>query len=182
MSETEAMDQFDRLLAAGYLPPGDPEDKPGAVFREWFAAFRTYDAADVSEAITRLKTTKTDRFWPMPAELRAFLPRASSPSAARCATCGDNRWVEGGPYKANGGHVYEGVRRCPDCGIPAPRVEGRGRQTPLSGVEFQAWQAARRHPHEIRTHEEFVARVEVLFARMSARSRAIPSGRVGGVR
>lgn len=165
MTDTEAMDQFDRLLAVCVHPPD-----PAAAFREWALAFQASDVEDVREGITRLLAAKVDRFMPSPGELRGAIASVQSGrEPVGCRRCGGSRWVEARPYKANGTLVYEGVRRCPACGVPAPTLAGESHQTPLTDREEAAWRAARRPAVPVATLEEYHARVSALQARYTAR-------------
>lgn len=171
MTAIEAMDQFDRLLAAGFSLPSGADQ--ASVFQEWSAAFVSVDRADVAAGISRLVTGRVDRFWPTIGELRGAIASATEGrERPGCRTCGGSWWVDAGPYTANGGHIYAGVRRCPDCGVPAPKVENRGQQTPLRGAELRAWEAAQRPKGEpIDTVEQFQARVRESALRMRVMPR-----------
>lgn len=140
MTRDEAMEQFGRLLA-NCVAPADPD----AVFGEWFGAFDRATVEDVAEGITRLLRGKADRFWPSIGELRGAMAsvQAGREPVTRCRRCGGSSWVEARPYRANGEHIYEGVIRCPDCGVPSSARPGASQQTPLSETEYRAWLAAR---------------------------------------
>lgn len=172
MTEVEAMDQFDRLAAAGFLQPADPDGKPGAVFMEWYRGVQSYAREDVQDGITRLLNAKTDRFWPTVGELRGCIAgvTAGREKRAKCDTCRDSGWVDARPYKANAGYVYEGVERCPACALPAPR-DGRGMyQTPLTDREYAEWQKTQRPLRVITSRDELFARIrQVLGGRVVPR-------------
>lgn len=153
------MEQFGRLLA-NCVAPSDPD----AVFAEWFAALARVPVEDVDEGITRLLRAKVDRFWPSIGELRgavASVQTGREPSS-RCRACGGSGWVEARPYRANGEHIYEGVTRCPSCGIPPPVWQSASHQTPLSESEYRRWLAARPAVEDIPTRAAFLARVRSL--------------------
>lgn len=169
MTQLEAMDQFDRLAAAGFLQPSDPDGKPGAVFGEWYDGLKTYALDDVKDGISRLLQTRTDRFWPTVGELRGCIASvtAGREKRRRCQTCQDAGWVEARPYKANAGHIYEGVSRCYACGVPAPNSTSGAFHTPLTDREFAEWQRTRRPLRVITSRDELFARIrEVLGGRV----------------
>lgn len=172
MTSVEAMDQFDRLLAAGFALPSGADQ--ASVFTEWSAAFASVPQGDVSAGVTRLITGRVDRFWPTIGELRGSIATVTDGrERPGCQTCGGSFWVDAGPYTANGGHVYVGVSRCPSCGVPAPKGDDPKRRTWLCGAELRAWQDAQRPKGEpIHTMEQFQARVREIAHRMRVMPRA----------
>jgi hypothetical protein len=169
MTQLEAMDEFDRLAAAGYVQPADPDGKPGAVFTEWFNGLQSYAREDVHDGITRLLGAKTDRFWPTLGELRGCIAgvTAGRERRGKCDTCRDSGWVDARPYRANGGLVYQGVMRCPGCGLQMPRDVSGQHQTPLTEREFADWQKAQKPMRVITSRDELFARIrQVLGGRV----------------
>jgi hypothetical protein len=169
MTELDAMDQFDRLSAAGFLQPHDPDGKPGAVFMEWYDGLKGYARDDVQDGISRLLQTRTERYWPTVGELRGCIASvtAGREKRGKCDTCLDTGWVEARPYRANAGHVYQGVTRCPGCGLPVPKDAPGAYQTPLTDRECAEWQKSQRPMRVITSREEMFARVrQVLGARV----------------
>jgi len=168
MTSLEAMDQFDRLLAAGFALPSGTDQ--ATVFQEWATAFASVDREDVAAGISKLVAGRVDRFWPTVGELRGAI---ASVQAGRepldCRRCRGSRWVAARPYRANGSLLYEGVVRCPDCGVPAPTRVGDAHQTPLSDREYAEWRDARRPAAPVTSRDEFLARVAALQARFVSR-------------
>lgn len=164
MTFMEATTEFDRLIAAGYFAPADPNGKTGIVFDEWFGGLQNYAADDVHDGITALMRTKQDRSWPTIGQLRGAIAGVTSGREKRgCQTCGGSGWVEARPYTANAGHVYEGVERCPGCALPMPKETYGQHQTPLTDREFAEWQKAQRPMRVITSRDELFARIrEVL--------------------
>jgi len=69
MTKTEFKEQFKRLRLAGYrLPVFDGVTVDG-VMDEWFTTFSDCKAQEFSDAIDRLKQSKTDTFWPATGEI-----------------------------------------------------------------------------------------------------------------
>ena len=129
-----------------------------------------------SMGVTRLLDTKPDRFWPSIGELRgviAGIQASRDGGKPRCQRCGGSTWVEARPYTANGGHVYQGVVRCPDCGVPPPVLHGASHQTPLSDRDYANWRAAQ-PPIEPLTREEFLSRIRALAPPAVVRALAGP--------
>lgn len=171
MTRGDGMTLLDRYVHAGYRHPEDF----AAAFEEWFRVFGGLAVDDVSEAITRLVRGRTSSFWPTPGELSEHLAAVQrgrgTASSPRCGCV--SGWVEAPPYRANGGHVYTGVQRCPACGIPAPNLDHlRGHQTPLSSVELREW-ARRDALAEPMTRGEFVATVQRMARRMTMPTAAV---------
>jgi hypothetical protein len=170
VKETDAMDQFDRLASAGYFVPPDPEGKVGAVFATWFDMVRGYELDDVRDGITALMRTKTDRNWPTPGQLRgAIAGITAGRESQKCRTCHGSGWVTARPYRANAGYIYEGVERCPGCGLPMPKDVTGQHQTPLTDREFADWQKAQRPMRVITSRDELFARIRSVLG-----SRLVP--------
>ena len=167
MTQLDAMDQFDRLAAAGFMQPADPDGKPGAVFAEWYDGLKGYTAEDVKDGISRMLTTRVERYWPTVGELRGCIASvtAGREKRAKCDTCHDTGWLEARPYTANAGYVYEGVTRCYACGVPAPRDVGQ-QQTPLTDREYAEWQKTQKPLRVITSRDELFARIRVVLGQM----------------
>lgn len=166
MTHDEAMAQFTRLMKMAIAPPD-----PDAVFAEWYRAFEQTPAEDMDAALTRYFATKSDRFWPAIGELRSYVSGVQSgretSQGRRCASCEGSSWVDAPPFRANGGHLYACVRRCPACGVPAPNMEyQRGQQTPLSPSELREWAQARSRQGGPTTRAEFLAEMAAIVTRM----------------
>lgn len=168
MKEIDAMDQFDRLVSAGYFVPPEPDGKTGAVFANWFEMLREYELDDVRDGITALLRTKTDRAWPTPGQIRGVIAgQTAGRESQKCKTCQGSGWVEARPYRANAGYIYEGVTRCPGCGLPMPKDAPGAYQTPLTDREFAEWQKAQRPMRVITSRDELFARIrQVLNVRI----------------
>lgn len=166
MTHGELSDQLERFAHAGYRLP---DDVPG-MLAEWHDALGRYDLERVAAAVTRMIRTRTSSFWPTLADvLEAVRAEGAGEAPARgCQTCQGTTWIEAPPYRANGGLVYEGVRRCPDCGVPPPRQDGPSRQTPLGASEYRTWAESKRVAVPM-THAEMMAAVRALCARKGMR-------------
>jgi hypothetical protein len=174
VTQLEAMDQFDRLAALGFRAPADPDGKPGAVFLEWYDGLKGFAVDDVKDGIGRLRSTRTDTFWPTVGELRGIIAGLTSGrESRRCQNCQGSGWVEARPYKANAGHIYEGVERCPACAIPMPKDAHGTFQTPLTDREYAEWQAKRIPLRAITSRAEVFDRIKaVLGVDIPRRERA----------
>jgi hypothetical protein len=164
MTQSEAMHLYDRVLSLGYFVPPDPENRPNGVFYEWFTGLERYTADDVDAGITALKRTKADNKWPTLGEWRGAIGAATSgrESSRKCPECHGSTWVAARPYRANAGHVYEGVVRCPVCGVPEPKDTSGAYQTPLTDREFAEWQKAQRPLRVITSRDEMFARIRAV--------------------
>ena len=69
MTKTEFSDQFKRLRVSGYRLPVFDGITVKDVTEEWFRTFGQCSAEEFSQAIDRLKQTKTDTFWPATGEI-----------------------------------------------------------------------------------------------------------------
>lgn len=73
MTKTEFGKQFQRLRVAGYRLPVFDGVTIADVITEWYGTFGNCSEAEFSEAIDRLKQSKTDTFWPATGELWAHV-------------------------------------------------------------------------------------------------------------
>src|SRR3990167_1077123 len=69
MTKTEFREQFKRLRVAGYRLPVFEGVTIEDVLTEWFRTFSSCSVEEFSQAIDKLKQTKTDTFWPATGEL-----------------------------------------------------------------------------------------------------------------
>jgi hypothetical protein len=69
MTKTEFAEQFKRLRVAGYRLPVFDGVSVKDVTDEWYGTFGNCSADEFSQAIDRLKQSKTDTFWPATGEL-----------------------------------------------------------------------------------------------------------------
>jgi len=135
MTTREFEPQFRRLEAQFRRPA----DVPRAThFSEWFTALERYHVQTVERGITSLIRQATDTFWPAVRSLTDLIRGQVTPSGAQCQTCHGNTWVEARPFMALG-RVYQGVKRCPDCGIPPPQYEPIAPQSVLTDREVDEW-------------------------------------------
>lgn len=167
MTRAEAMEQLDRYVHAGYRQPEDT----AAAFEEWFAAFQCVDVDDMAAAIGRMVQRRTSSFWPTPGELREHVQAVTAgrvESQTKCQSCHGSGWIDAPPYRANGGLAYEGVRRCPDCGKPAPNLQHLdGLHTPMTPAEVREWATKRSRQGGPTTRAEFAAEMAAIAKRMT---------------
>lgn len=156
MTSMEARLEFDRFKAQGFRLSADAVE--AEVFAEFFRALSHYAVEAVHEAVSETIHAAKDQWWPavgvISEKIRARLaglPR----TRAECETCKGSTWVQVAPMKALG-CVYEGVVRCPDCGVPAPTLPERHLE-PLSAVEYQQWMSGE-HPQQTAPHQPPKAR------------------------
>jgi hypothetical protein len=162
VTRNEAMDQFDRLVAVSA-----PLPEVSATFDEWFLAFGRSSVDDVAEGITKLIASKSDRFFPSIGELRGCIASVQSgrDRGDKCRTCHGSTWIDAPPFRANGGHMYQGVSRCRDCGVPPPTMYGDSHQTPISSSELREWAQNLSREGGPMTKSELMARVQVICSR-----------------
>ena len=166
MTRDQAMDQCDRLLRAGFRAPTSQPFE--AVFEEWFGALESYASEDVAAGITLLVRQQANTYWPAIGELRTAIASATAGrEKPKCPTCHGSTWVDAPPYRANGGRLYEGVTRCPDCGVPPPNVPHLARQhSAVTAAEVREW-AERRADGAPMTQEAFLERCRAIVGRMT---------------
>jgi hypothetical protein len=137
------------------------------MFGEWVRALQSYATADMDAGITLLIRQQVTNFWPAIGELRTAIAAATAGrEKPKCATCHGSTWVDAPPYRANGGRLYQGVTRCPDCGVPPPKVPHLAAQhSAVTGAEVREW--ADRDDAVPMTHEAFLERCRAIVHRMS---------------
>jgi hypothetical protein len=121
------------------------ESRRDAMGAEWFAQLRHWHVDAVDEGITRLIGAAQDNFLPGLGLLKDFIQQRIdryNRSPGKCPTCDGSTWIEAQPWKSNG-IIYEGLQRCPDCGVPAPQTHERKTYQGLTPVEFHEYQARR---------------------------------------
>lgn len=170
---------FRRLLAAGFRLPYGVE--PATALEAWCESLATAASADLERGVTRLVQTEASREWPLISAVWAAMRSATAgdiASGPACLTCHGTTWVEALPYRANGGHVYEGMRRCPDCVPPKPNTNHlQGVQSPLSASDYLAWRQAR-EPEVVAPASpgEFLRAIQVMRQRIRrAGPKVVPS-------
>lgn len=112
---------------------------------EWFRQLQHHHVDAVDAGITQLIGKAEDTFLPGLGLLKSFIQARIDRydrAPGKCATCHGSTWIEVAPWKSYG-IVYEGVRRCPDCGVPAPQGDDRAVMEPLSALELHEYQAGR---------------------------------------
>lgn len=173
-SESKVSEQIERLALAGFLPPGG--DKLGQMVEEWGKQLARFDAGILEAGFDYLIARKKDRWWPTLGEVLEAVRAAAGPvpeRSHRCPKCDGSTWVEAAPFQ-QAGHVYAGVQRCPECGVPPPRYDVRpGSRQPLTAQEQRTMVAQRKTP-PVLTEAQFFATLrqlgaEKLAARLGAR-------------
>lgn len=112
---------------------------------EWFAQLKHWHVDAVDAGVTLLIGHAKDNFLPGLGLLKDYIRQQIGRyerTPGQCATCHGTSWIEASPWKSNG-LVYEGVVRCPECGIPAPQVNDRKVTKPLTPLEQHEYQAGR---------------------------------------
>lgn len=118
----------------------------GEVEAEWFSQLRHHHIDAVSEGVTKLIGSAKDNFLPGLGLLKDFIQQKFDRyerTSGKCQDCGGSSWIEAPPFKSNGLIYANVMQRCPSCGIPAPKVDERGRREPLTAVELNEYQAGR---------------------------------------
>lgn len=141
MTATEWKRQWTRLLSHFRL---NPNADPAPIEREWFAHLKHHHVDAVEAGLSHLVGSATETHWPALGTLKQAIQAHLSKyehTRAHCETCHGSGWVEAAPWRANGGHVYQGNERCPDCGIPAPEYKPLSTRTPLNAIELVAFDA-----------------------------------------
>ena len=163
MTMSDIVRQMDRLALAGYYAPTKIEP----MAQEWLRALEHLDLERLTRGVDNLMAKKTDRWWPTLAELLAEVTALKTPEpvvSRKCPTCDGSTWVEAVPFRGYGlgETVYEGVRRCPDCGMPPPETSHLSRsQRPLSAAEHRIRLSSRRAP-ETMTLDQFVTKLRAM--------------------
>ena len=142
MTTAEFDRQFARLASHFHLPQDETRDTLAV---DWMKALQHYHADALEHAVTELTRTATDRFWPALGRvlelIRSRIGRYDK-APGKCATCHGSTWIEAQPWKSNG-VIYEGLQRCPDCGIPAPQLHDRKVSQPVSRLECHEYRSGR---------------------------------------
>ena len=73
MTKAEFQTQFKRLRVAGYRLPVFTDITITDVITEWYGTFGNCSLEEFSEAIDKLKQSKTDTFWPATGEIWAHV-------------------------------------------------------------------------------------------------------------
>ena len=141
MTTVEFKPQFARL--ANHFRMGADMDRD-QVYKDWFRGLAHYHVDAVSTGIDQLTRESTETYWPALGKLLEIIRnRLAGMQKVRnnCGTCHGSTWIDAAPYKV-GGIIYEGVVRCPDCGVPAPQMPDRKIES-LSSVQYHEWKAGR---------------------------------------
>lgn len=142
MNLAEFEKQFHRLTDHFHLPADSSRD---TIVDDWFAAVQHYHVEAFDHAVTELTRTATDRFWPALGKvlevIKGRIGRYDRAPGA-CATCHGTTWIPAEPWKSNG-LIYEGLRRCPDCGVPAPTDMDRPLTHRPTDLELHEYRAGR---------------------------------------
>lgn len=112
---------------------------------EWFAQLKHWHVDAVDAGVTLLIGHARDNFLPGLGLLKDYIGQRMGRyerTPGKCATCHGSGWIDVDPWKSNG-IVYEGVVRCPNCGIPAPKLNDRKVTHPLTHLEAHEYQAGR---------------------------------------
>lgn len=121
------------------------ESRRDAMGAEWFAQLRHHHVDAVDHGITRLIGHAEDTFLPGLGLLKDFVQQRIDRyerTPGKCATCHGRTWIDAPAWKSNG-IIYEGLQRCPDCGVPAPQTHDRPMVQPVSLVELTEYHAGR---------------------------------------
>lgn len=113
---------------------------------EWFAQLKHYHVDAVDHGITQLIGSAKDTFMPGLGLLKDFIQQKFDRydrSHGKCETCHGSSWIELPPFRSNGIIYANTVTRCPDCGIPAPKVETHGRRERLTDLQHHEYTAGR---------------------------------------
>jgi hypothetical protein len=142
MSAAEFDTQFGRLAAHFHLPADGTRD---TLALDWLKALQHYHVDALDHAIDELIRTSEDRYWPALGKvivlIKSRIDRYDR-QHGKCGTCHGSTWIEAQPWKSNG-IVYEGMQRCPDCGVPAPKMDEHKVSQTISRVEYAEYKAGR---------------------------------------
>jgi hypothetical protein len=141
MTATEWDAQWTRL--SQFRVGGDADR--GEVSAEWFSQLRHYHVDAVDAGVTRLIGTAKDTFLPGLGLLKELIQQRMDRydrTPGKCGRCHGSGWVDAPAWKSNG-IIYEGMQRCPACGIPAPQTPERPMAQPVSPVELAEYHAGR---------------------------------------
>lgn len=143
MTGDEFDGQFSRLAAHFHLPSDETRETLAV---DWLRSLQHYHVDALEHAVTELTRTSEDRYWPALGKviglIKARIGRYDRP-AGKCGTCFGSTWVEAPAFQGNGLIYANVLSRCPDCGIPAPKVESHGRREPVSDLQLHEYHAGR---------------------------------------
>lgn len=115
------------------------------VSAEWFAQLKHFHVDAVEYGVTKLIGSAQDTFLPGLGLLKDYIQERMGRydrTPGKCATCHGTTWIESAPWKANG-IIYEGLRRCPDCGVPEPQGHEQKVTHRVSDLELHEYRHGR---------------------------------------
>lgn len=176
MSSYVVQEQMERLALAGFIAPTG--EKLALMVAEWTRMLGHHDAAHIIAGVDWVIQHRTDRWWPTVGEVLAAIRAAAGPKpevSYRCHSCQGTGWVEAVPFRSMG-QLYEGMRRCPECGIPEPSYSvPKGSRVPMSSTEHRDWLLSRPTPPAL-TEEQFYVRLrEMGAARLVDKWQTLPA-------
>lgn len=123
MTPSEWNAQWSRLKAHFRL---GSDINPAEINAEWFAQLKHLHVDAVDAGMTVLIGASQDTFFPalgaLKDAIRTRMDRYDK-TKGQCETCHGSTWVTDRPFWV-GPFLYENVvRRCPDCGVPAPSIK-----------------------------------------------------------
>lgn len=164
MNSAVVHEQMERLALAGFLAPTG--EKLTLMVTEWTKVLGHFEAAQLIAGVDWVIQHRTDRWWPTVGEVLSAVRAAVGPkpeTSHRCRACEGTGWVEAVPFTTMG-HLYEGMRRCPDCGIPEPSyATPRGSRVPMTATEHREWLQQRPSPPML-TEAQFFERLRAMGA------------------
>jgi hypothetical protein len=113
---------------------------------EWFAQLAHYHVDAVDHGITQLIGSAKDTFLPGLGLLKDFIQQRIGrydKFNGKCESCHGSGWVDAPIFRSNGLIYSNAVQRCTSCGIPAPKVEDRGRREPVNDLQTAEYLAMR---------------------------------------
>lgn len=138
--------QFSRLTAHFHLPADASRE---TLAMDWFRALEHHHIDALDAAITELTRTATDRYWPALGKITELIRARQGRydrAHGKCDTCHGATWIPAQAWKSNG-MIYDGLQRCPDCGIPAPQDINRRGARELTATEAQAHYSGQREDY-----------------------------------
>jgi hypothetical protein len=118
----------------------------GQVEREWFAQLKHFHVDAVDHGITQLIGSAKDTFLPGLGLLKDFIQSRFDRydrTHGKCETCHGSGWVDAPIFRSHGLIYANAVTRCTACGIPAPKIEERGRREPVNDLQTREYLAGR---------------------------------------
>lgn len=140
MTMAEWGDQWARLAQFRVSGDAKREDISG----EWFAQLRHFHVDAVDHGVSQLIGSARDTFLPGLGALKECIQSRIDKydrSNRGCQTCHGSTLIDAQPWMSNG-IIYDGLTRCPDCGVPAPPAPYRPGMRALSLHEVQTHQSA----------------------------------------